>query len=344
MTSSSRQSRATWRCGDQKQFGTVGPASGGRLEIGLNLKGDRAGRPARTTHRDVHPPGPHERPGRVDAEVIGWLREAYDRGLRSSGSAWSRWAGSSAVEHGTFNPLVEGSNPSRLTMNLRSSRSTNTSPASACSSPRDLEIDVRRGRALPNDQLCVEFDARGSEPLRRSRVAVPIELQSRPFPGAVGGSSSVAGSSTAPSADRRSQRRSGPRGCAAQLLRRLVDPQGLLVIPGEDRRRAVREPQERPWRGDVLPRTRKSPKRTSWESTAILDVVERGAIPVDARAGAEDLLWTADRRDASVPKGDEVPGSGKAAIPVRHADRRNARRRVAGRIDHDERDVPSSQL
>ena len=30
------------------------------------------------------------------------------------------WAGSSVAEHGTFNPLVEGSNPSRLTKILRS--------------------------------------------------------------------------------------------------------------------------------------------------------------------------------------------------------------------------------
>ena len=30
----------------------------------------------------------------------------------------SVWAGSSVVEHRTFNPLVEGSNPSRLTMFL----------------------------------------------------------------------------------------------------------------------------------------------------------------------------------------------------------------------------------
>jgi hypothetical protein len=62
-----------------KQFGTVGPASGGRLEIGLNLKGvEPAGRlePATgmCTHR-VRLSAPTE----LDDEVLGWLREAYDR-------------------------------------------------------------------------------------------------------------------------------------------------------------------------------------------------------------------------------------------------------------------------
>jgi Domain of unknown function (DUF5655)/Domain of unknown function (DUF4287) len=62
-----------------KQFGTVGPASGGRLEIGLNLKGkEPAGRleaaTGMCTHR-VRLGGPAE----LDDEVRGWLREAYDR-------------------------------------------------------------------------------------------------------------------------------------------------------------------------------------------------------------------------------------------------------------------------
>lgn len=62
-----------------KQFGTVGPASGGRLEIGLNLKGDEpTGRLEATTgmctHR-VRLSGPDE----LDDEVRGWLREAYER-------------------------------------------------------------------------------------------------------------------------------------------------------------------------------------------------------------------------------------------------------------------------
>jgi hypothetical protein len=62
-----------------KQFATVGPASAGRLEIGLNLKGvDPAGRlevsSGMCTHR-VRISDPAE----LDAEVIGWLREAYDK-------------------------------------------------------------------------------------------------------------------------------------------------------------------------------------------------------------------------------------------------------------------------
>ena len=61
-----------------KQFGTVGPASGGRLEVGLNLK-------------DVEPRGRLERASgmcthrvrlvdaaELDDEVIGWLQDAYN--------------------------------------------------------------------------------------------------------------------------------------------------------------------------------------------------------------------------------------------------------------------------
>ena len=62
-----------------KQFGTVGPAPGGRLEIGLNLKGmesdgrlEAAG--GMCTHR-VRLSSTDE----LDSEVIGWLREAYER-------------------------------------------------------------------------------------------------------------------------------------------------------------------------------------------------------------------------------------------------------------------------
>lgn len=62
-----------------RQFGTVGPASGGRLEIGLNLKGvEPAGRleaaTGMCTHR-VRLASSDE----LDDEVKGWLLEAYDR-------------------------------------------------------------------------------------------------------------------------------------------------------------------------------------------------------------------------------------------------------------------------
>jgi hypothetical protein len=62
-----------------RQFATVGPASGGRLELGLNLKGvTPEGRlePATgmCTHR-VRLISPDD----FDAEVQGWLREAYER-------------------------------------------------------------------------------------------------------------------------------------------------------------------------------------------------------------------------------------------------------------------------
>ena len=62
-----------------KQFGTVGPGSRGRLEIGLNLKGvEPAGRleaaGGMCTHR-LRLSSSAE----LDGEVIGWLREAYER-------------------------------------------------------------------------------------------------------------------------------------------------------------------------------------------------------------------------------------------------------------------------
>lgn len=62
-----------------KQFATVGPASGGRLEIGLNLKGvEPAGRLEATTGMCTHRVR-LTAPDELDAEVQGWLREAYDR-------------------------------------------------------------------------------------------------------------------------------------------------------------------------------------------------------------------------------------------------------------------------
>jgi hypothetical protein len=62
-----------------KQFGTVGPGPGGRLEIGLNLKGEEAAgglelASGMCTHR-VRLASPEE----LDADVIAWLREAYAR-------------------------------------------------------------------------------------------------------------------------------------------------------------------------------------------------------------------------------------------------------------------------
>ena len=62
-----------------KQFATVGPASGGRLEVGLNLKGiEPSGRleasSGMCTHR-VRLVSADE----FDGEVQGWLHEAYDR-------------------------------------------------------------------------------------------------------------------------------------------------------------------------------------------------------------------------------------------------------------------------
>jgi hypothetical protein len=62
-----------------KQFATIGPTSGSRLEIGLNLKGvERTDRLEPTTGMCTHRVRLTD-PAEFDAEVVGWLREAYDR-------------------------------------------------------------------------------------------------------------------------------------------------------------------------------------------------------------------------------------------------------------------------
>ena len=62
-----------------KQFAMVGPVSGGRLEIGFNLKGEpAAGRLEATTGMCTHRVR-LSAPDELDAEVTGWLREAYER-------------------------------------------------------------------------------------------------------------------------------------------------------------------------------------------------------------------------------------------------------------------------
>lgn len=61
-----------------KQFATVGPASGGRLEVGLNLKDvEPAGRLERSTGMCTHRFRLAD-PSELDAEFVGWLRAAYD--------------------------------------------------------------------------------------------------------------------------------------------------------------------------------------------------------------------------------------------------------------------------
>ncbi|HET9458242.1 MAG TPA: DUF4287 domain-containing protein [Candidatus Limnocylindrales bacterium] len=63
----------------RKQFGTVGPGPAGKLEVGLNLPGrgsDRRLEPTSgmCTHR-VRIGAADE----IDGELLGWLREAYER-------------------------------------------------------------------------------------------------------------------------------------------------------------------------------------------------------------------------------------------------------------------------
>lgn len=62
-----------------KQFATVGPASGGRLEIGLNLKDvESSGRLEASSGMCTHGFQIAD-PSEFDGEVVGRLREAYER-------------------------------------------------------------------------------------------------------------------------------------------------------------------------------------------------------------------------------------------------------------------------
>ena len=61
-----------------KQFATVGPGPAGRLEIGLNLRDvEPNGRLEATTGMCTHRVRIGSR-DELDAEVLGWLRQAYD--------------------------------------------------------------------------------------------------------------------------------------------------------------------------------------------------------------------------------------------------------------------------
>jgi hypothetical protein len=64
----------------KKQFAMVGPATNTRVEVGLNMKGVPG-----TPRLEALPPGGMcqyrvrlTRPDEVDAELLGWIRRAYD--------------------------------------------------------------------------------------------------------------------------------------------------------------------------------------------------------------------------------------------------------------------------
>lgn len=64
----------------KKQFATIGPATNTRVEVGLNMKGVKP-----TQRLEQLPPGGMCQyrvkvtdPAEVDAELIGWIREAFD--------------------------------------------------------------------------------------------------------------------------------------------------------------------------------------------------------------------------------------------------------------------------
>jgi hypothetical protein len=64
----------------KKQFATVGPATNSRVEVGLNMKGVKG-----TSRLEALPEGGMcqyrvklTSPAEVDAELIAWIRTAYD--------------------------------------------------------------------------------------------------------------------------------------------------------------------------------------------------------------------------------------------------------------------------
>jgi hypothetical protein len=62
-----------------KQFATVGPASGGRIEVGLNLAGRESGGRLEPTSGMCTHRVKIAAEAELDPELRGWLREAYDR-------------------------------------------------------------------------------------------------------------------------------------------------------------------------------------------------------------------------------------------------------------------------
>lgn len=63
----------------RKQFATVGPGPAGRLEIGLNLAGEKPGGRLEAASGMCSHRVRIASAGEFDAELRGWLRQAYDR-------------------------------------------------------------------------------------------------------------------------------------------------------------------------------------------------------------------------------------------------------------------------
>ena len=68
-------------------------------------------------------------------------------------------------------------------------------------------------------------------------------------------------------------------------------------------------------------------------------LVHRRAIAVDPGAAAQDPVRPADDGDPPVAEPEQVTRRGQAAVPVRRPDGRRVVERLAGRVDHHERDA-----
>ena len=123
----------------------------------------------------------------------------------------------------------------------------------------------------------------------------------------------------------------------------LVDPERLEIVAGEDRRRAIRHPQQGPALGDPL----LDVERSAAEEARVdrhTGLVHRGPVAVEASAAAQDLFRPADHADSAMSEAQQVARRRQASVPVRGADRGDVVEGLAGWIDDDQRDAPRPEL
>jgi hypothetical protein len=126
------------------------------------------------------------------------------------------------------------------------------------------------------------------------------------------------------------------------LARRFVHAEGLDVACREDRGRRVGQPEHAAGRLQ-----RRGVVEVADGGEAAVDgdpgTLEGGPVPVEAGPAAQQFGSSGNGPDPAVAQIDQVLGRGHAARPVRRADRRHVRRRLADRVDDDDRNVKVGQ-